>query len=116
MNKSNYKKLFKLIESRKAYKYREMAQRLSSSIDHLFFDKDKGAWFDFDLPQGRLRTKFYPSNIYPLLLDVKAKNHCGKVVEYLHESGALGFRGDMKEFQNPNIHRRNSFIAGAQLQ
>jgi hypothetical protein len=48
--------------------------------------------------ERRLRTEFYPSNIYPLLISYGEgkREKCAKVMEYLREAGVLGFKGKIK--------------------
>lgn len=80
-----------------------MADSLRASIDTVFLDQESGAWFDFDLQERKLRRKFYPYNIYPLLMggQERLEKMCGKVVEYLKHSGALEYRGKNEQ----KIHR-----------
>ena len=72
-----------------------MANILTASIDQVLYDKNSDVWYDMDLVERKLRTKFYPSNIYPLLLENirRKKNLCERLVNYLHKSGALEFKG-----------------------
>lgn len=89
----------------KATYYHEMAQNLTDSIDKVLYDKDTGVWYDMDLVEKNLRTKFYPSNIYPLLLEnnKRPKDVCDRVINYLYKSGALEFKGGI-----PSSMERNS--------
>ncbi|KAL3097028.1 hypothetical protein niasHS_002744 [Heterodera schachtii] len=82
---------------RKAKFYEFLAESVSEAIEALFRDGSGGIWFDFDLSERKLRRRFFPSNIFPLLLldwskGDKAKD-CETVIQYLNESGSLEFKG-----------------------
>ena len=70
-----------------------MAQNLTDSIHQVLYSKEDGVWYDLDLVEKKLRNKFYPSNIYPLLLENRPNDVCDRIVNYLYKSGALEFKG-----------------------
>jgi hypothetical protein len=99
---------------RKAKTFGQMAEQLVAAIDDVFrVPKGRrkgtnGVWFDLDLDQHRLRKRFYPTNIFPLLLlgpagngkgipsssiDADRESNCRRVMEFLRTSGALNFKG-----------------------
>lgn len=84
---------------RKSKKYGELSNILKNSIQEVFYHSQKGVWFDYDLYRRELRTKFYPSNIYPLMLYNNGENQkddkrrCAKALDYLQKTGALNFKG-----------------------
>nr|CAD2181084.1 unnamed protein product [Meloidogyne enterolobii] len=90
-------------QNEKAKYYQEMAQNLTDSIDQVLYSKEDGVWYDLDLVEKKLRNKFYPSNIYPLLLENKPNDVCDRIVNYLYKSGALEFKGGI-----PSSMERNS--------
>ena len=88
--------------------WEQKAVALTTAVHAVFRDEDRdadaAAWFDYDLARRRLRKRFHPSNVFPLLLmpsSGQAPPHewppcadcCAKAVVYLRRSGALTFRG-----------------------
>ncbi|KAI3422303.1 hypothetical protein GPALN_012828 [Globodera pallida] len=115
----NYRTLGKLYgdvlnEHEKGQKYKSMAKTMMTSIDKVFLDANDGIWFDWDLKERKLRKKFYPSNIYPLLLgeEKRLQDQCHKVVEYLKRIGALGFRGGIPSSLERNSNEQWDFPNG----
>ncbi|CAK5022317.1 unnamed protein product [Meloidogyne enterolobii] len=90
-------------QNEKAKYYQEMAQNLTDSIHQVLYSKEDGVWYDLDLVEKKLRDKFYPSNIYPLLLENRPNDVCDRIVNYLYKSGALEFKGGI-----PSSMERNS--------
>lgn len=91
-------------EREKAEHYRERGRQLRQAIDAVFKDKEHGSkseglWFDYDLESGQLRKRFYPSNVYPLLVinaTTSAEERdtaCLRVISYLNASGILNYKG-----------------------
>ena len=103
---------------RKAKQFAALAANLVAAIDDVFRVQEvamegtiDGIWFDYDLAEHRLRKRFYPSNLFPLLLlqsetaewngslpssspidNARGKN-CARTLAYLEATGALGFKG-----------------------
>lgn len=67
-------------------------------MDGVFWNEDYGAWFDYDLVEQKLRSGFYPSNIFPLLLGDYGARITTKVFNYLLGSGILNFKGKLTWF------------------
>lgn len=76
-----------------ASEYRELHKRLREAVDKVFWSEDYGAWFDYDLREQKLRSGFYPSNVFPLLLGGYGSRVTKKVLEYLLGTGILNFKG-----------------------
>ncbi|KAL3082955.1 hypothetical protein niasHS_010757 [Heterodera schachtii] len=116
----NYQTLAKLYDEElkehgKAWKNKVMAEAITAHIDRTFWDAKEGVWFDFDLTERKLRKKFYPSNIYPMLLKNEGKGtgeKCQKVVEYLKRSGAIGFKGGVPSSLERNSNEQWDFPNG----
>ncbi|CAG9536966.1 unnamed protein product [Cercopithifilaria johnstoni] len=72
---------------KKASEYRELHKRLRKAVDEVFWSEDYGAWFDYDLMERKLRSGFYPSNVFPLLLGSYGARITKKVLNYLLGSG-----------------------------
>ena len=66
---------------------------LSNSINNVLYDKNKGAWFDFDTQTHLMRPAFYPSNVFPLLINSNNKNLCDLAIKYLEEMDVLKYSG-----------------------
>ncbi|XP_058145162.1 trehalase [Dasypus novemcinctus] len=49
-----------------ATKYRDMRTRRLAALNAILWDEEKGAWFDYDLENGKKNQEFYPSNLAPL--------------------------------------------------
>ena len=63
-------------------------------------DSTAGVWFDYDLAQGRIRRRFFPVNIFPLLLFAEQRKgsrqwerDCHEAIQFLKASGALEYKG-----------------------
>lgn len=94
---------------RKGKFYSVLANSLAETIEMIFRDKSDGngggndatgVWFDYDLVTRQLRRRFFPVNIFPLLLF--AQQHagtekwvadCAAAVEFMKRSGAICFKG-----------------------
>uniref|UniRef100_A0A915Q1Z2 Trehalase n=1 Tax=Setaria digitata TaxID=48799 RepID=A0A915Q1Z2_9BILA len=82
-------------KSEKAAEYRKMYKKLRETVNEVFWSENNGAWFDYDLAEQKLRSGFYPSNVFPLLLGGYDARTTQKVLHYLLESGVLNFK-DLK--------------------
>ncbi|KAF3823641.1 hypothetical protein GH733_007109 [Mirounga leonina] len=49
-----------------ATKYRNLSQQRLAAMRAILWDEEKGAWFDYDLENGKKNLEFYPSNLTPL--------------------------------------------------
>lgn len=47
-------------------KYRNLSQQRLAAMRAILWDEEKGAWFDYDLENGKKNLEFYPSNLTPL--------------------------------------------------
>lgn len=88
---------------RKAAEYRELYKKLREGLDEVFWSEDYGAWFDYDLIEQKLRSGFYPSNVFPLLLGDYSVHITKKVLNYLLGSGVLNFKGKLSRFMRNNF-------------
>ena len=53
----------------KAESFKEWGDSLQDAIESVLWNEEKGCWFDYDMKNGRQRSKkpnFYPSNLAPL--------------------------------------------------
>jgi neutral trehalase len=79
----------------KAEKYTKLAVELQQSIDSVFLDPKTQVWLDYDLHAKKLRgSNFYPSNIFPLLLNGTSGEQCGRVLDYLKGLRVFEFKGN----------------------
>ncbi|KAF7639195.1 Trehalase [Meloidogyne graminicola] len=105
-------------QNKKSIYYKEIGQNLTNSINKILYDENTGVWYDFDLDEKMLRKKFYPSNIYPLLLLLdneekkKKENICEKVINYLYKSGAIEFKGGIPSSLEHNSTEQWDFPNG----
>uniref|UniRef100_A0A1I8EM64 Trehalase n=2 Tax=Wuchereria bancrofti TaxID=6293 RepID=A0A1I8EM64_WUCBA len=98
--------------SKKAAEYRELYKRLREALDEVFWNEDYGAWFDYDLMEQKLRSGFYPSNVFPLLLGGYDARVTKKILNYLLESGALNFKGGIPVSLNNASHEQWDYPNG----
>ncbi|KAI1732355.1 trehalase domain-containing protein [Ditylenchus destructor] len=77
----------------KSQKYSKMADKLQETIKEVFFDENTGVWFDYDLEANLPRKKFFPSNIYPLMLNTTTVEGCEKVLGYLKDLDVFKYKG-----------------------
>ncbi|KAL3981404.1 Trehalase family protein [Acanthocheilonema viteae] len=98
--------------SKKASEYRELHKRLRKAVDEVFWSEDYGAWFDYDLMEQKLRSGFYPSNVFPLLLGSYAARITKKVLHYLLGSGTLNFKGGIPVSLNNASHEQWDYPNG----
>lgn len=66
------------------------AQRMAAMKD-ILWDEEKGAWFDYDLENGKKNLEFYPSNLAPLWAGCFSDpGDVDKALKYLEVRGQLG--------------------------
>uniref|UniRef100_A0A8C0XCB2 Trehalase n=1 Tax=Castor canadensis TaxID=51338 RepID=A0A8C0XCB2_CASCN len=49
-----------------ATKYRNLRAQRLAAMKAILWDEQKGAWFDYDIENGKKNLEFYPSNLTPL--------------------------------------------------
>lgn len=98
--------------SKEATEYRELYKGLREALDEVFWSEDYGAWFDYDLMEQKLRSGFYPSNVFPLLLGGYDAPVTEKVLDYLLKSGALIFKGGIPVSLNNASHEQWDYPNG----
>ncbi|KAI1709894.1 trehalase domain-containing protein [Ditylenchus destructor] len=94
----NFRALSKLYgdglgNKQKSQKYSKMADKLQEAIQEVFFDESTGVWFDYDIETKELRKMFFPSNIFPLLLNTTTEEGCEKVLGYLKDLDVFKYKG-----------------------
>lgn len=63
-------------------------------IEDVFWDEEKGCWFDYDLLNKKSRKFFYMSNIVPLWVGAYSSPAVvSKVIAYMDAEGVLKERG-----------------------
>jgi len=95
---------------RKQKFYEVLAESLVEAIEAIFWDKAStadgtnsnatGVWFDYDLVKGGLRRRYFPVNIFPLLLFADHRQgrkqweaNCEAAIKFMKDSGAMEFKG-----------------------
>ncbi|VDK45633.1 unnamed protein product [Anisakis simplex] len=98
----------------KSQKYRKMADELWSGIEAVLWNEAAGVWFDYDLAKRKHRRKFYPSNVFPLLLGRAKSQKADRVNYYLRYSsgGALDYRGGIPSSLDRECHEQWDFPNG----
>ncbi|CAA94130.2 Trehalase [Caenorhabditis elegans] len=76
----------------KSASYRQKYEKLRYAIQEVLWDNNLGAWFDYDISIQKRNLNFYPSNVYPLMLEGMDK-FADRVEDYMKKSGALEFVG-----------------------
>ncbi|XP_028274674.1 LOW QUALITY PROTEIN: trehalase [Parambassis ranga] len=72
--------------------YDQAAARRQEVVEALFWDAERGAWFDINLLTFSNHFEFYPSNLAPVWAQCYSQAEMGeKAVKYLKGSGALQF-------------------------
>ncbi|KAI1705252.1 trehalase domain-containing protein [Ditylenchus destructor] len=66
---------------------------LNDAIQEVLFDESAGVWFDYDIETKELRKMFFPSNIFPLLLNTTTAEGCERVVGYLKDLDVFKYKG-----------------------
>jgi alpha,alpha-trehalase len=77
--------------------HRHEHETMKHNMKKLFWNAEKGSWFDLDLETGRQREDFYISNPTPLFARCAhdSKNVHEQVLDYLKQSGAASFAGGL---------------------
>uniref|UniRef100_A0A915E8J5 Trehalase n=1 Tax=Ditylenchus dipsaci TaxID=166011 RepID=A0A915E8J5_9BILA len=78
-------------------KYSLLADHLQAAINELLLDSETQVWFDYDLHSRQLRKGFYPSNVFPLLLNQTANGYCTQILSYLQGLGVFNFKGGIPQ-------------------
>lgn len=80
-------------------KYRNLREQRLAAMRAILWDEEKGAWFDYDLENGKKNQEFYPSNLAPLWADCFSDlGVVDKALKYLEvrwaerQAGTLGPR------------------------
>lgn len=81
---------------RKAVFYHNLYENLVESIT-IFWDNGTGAWYDYDLETKALQKRFYPTNVFPLLLKRSSNEVCEQIMDYLNATGVLKYQGMLRE-------------------
>lgn len=62
-----------------------------AAMKDILWDEEKGAWFDYDLENGKKNLEFYPSNLAPLWAGCFSDpGDVDKALKYLEVRGQLG--------------------------
>ncbi|KHJ96118.1 alpha,alpha-trehalase [Oesophagostomum dentatum] len=72
--------------------YHEKYDALLADINALFWNEEEGVWFDYDLDLEKPRNAFYPSNVFPLLLN-EMRPFAGRVFHYLEKMDVYKYPG-----------------------
>jgi alpha,alpha-trehalase len=72
-------------------------ETMKYNMKRLFWNKEKGTWFDLDLDTGNQREDYYVSNPTPLFAKCAhdSKDVAVQVLDYLKSSGATSFVGGL---------------------
>lgn len=74
-----------------ATKYRNLWEQRLAALKAILWDEEKGAWFDYDLENGKKNQEFYPSNLAPLWAGCFSDpGVVDKALKYLEVRGAAG--------------------------
>ncbi|XP_004750024.1 trehalase isoform X3 [Mustela putorius furo] len=76
-----------------ATKYRNLKQQRLAAMRAILWDEEKGAWFDYDLENGKKNLEFYPSNLTPLWSGCFSDpDAVDKALKYLEDSQILTYQ------------------------
>ncbi|XP_032212215.1 trehalase-like isoform X2 [Mustela erminea] len=76
-----------------ATKYRNLQQQRLAAMRAILWDEEKGAWFDYDLENGKKNLEFYPSNLTPLWSGCFSDpDAVDKALKYLEDSQILTYQ------------------------
>ncbi|XP_003796890.1 trehalase [Otolemur garnettii] len=76
-----------------ATKYRTLRAQRLATMNALLWDEEKGAWFDYDLENGKKNLQFYPSNLAPLWAGCFSDPVVAdKALKYLEDSQILTYQ------------------------
>uniref|UniRef100_A0A5G2R545 Trehalase n=1 Tax=Sus scrofa TaxID=9823 RepID=A0A5G2R545_PIG len=75
-----------------AEKYRNLRAQRMAAMKDILWDEEKGAWFDYDLENGKKNLEFYPSNLAPLWAGCFSDpGDVDKALKYLEDSQILTY-------------------------
>ena len=81
----------------KAQQYERIFDKFTDAIDHVLWNEDKGAWFDFKTKDGKQNLQFYPSNLAPLWANCYQQNRLLQkiipVINYVEKLKAFDYPG-----------------------
>nr|XP_019571826.1 PREDICTED: trehalase isoform X1 [Rhinolophus sinicus] len=76
-----------------ATKYRNLWEQRLAALKAILWDEEKGAWFDYDLENGKKNQEFYPSNLAPLWAGCFSDpGVVDKALKYLEDSKILTYQ------------------------
>ncbi|XP_058400720.1 trehalase [Diceros bicornis minor] len=76
-----------------ATKYRNLRAQRLAALKAILWDEEKGAWFDYDLENGKKNPEFYPSNLAPLWAGCFSDpGDVDKALKYLEDSQILTYQ------------------------
>ncbi|XP_019503008.1 PREDICTED: trehalase [Hipposideros armiger] len=76
-----------------AMKYRNLREQRLAALKAILWDEEKGAWFDYDLENGKQNQEFYPSNLAPLWAGCFSDpGVVDKALKYLEDSKILTYQ------------------------
>lgn len=77
----------------KTKKYDILGKELKNAIQAVMWNDEDGIWYDYDLVKRQHRKRFYPSDVFPLLLGEVSDEIGSKILSYLESVQVLDFRG-----------------------
>lgn len=76
-----------------ARKYRRLRDQRLAALRAVLWDEETGAWFDYDLENGKKNLQFYPSNLAPLWAGCFSDpRDVDKALRYLEDSQILTYQ------------------------
>ncbi|KAG9273318.1 trehalase [Astyanax mexicanus] len=76
----------------KALEYERAAAARLKGVESVFWDAEKGAWFDYNLLRSARHPAFYPTNLSPLWARCHSQPGMGQLaLQYLRGSGGLDY-------------------------
>lgn len=89
-------KFYDLIGERKAsLYYKQLHESRQDTMMKLFWDQQRGVWFDLSLKTKRRRDRFFPSNVFPLFAGCYSGNKTRieeQVLNYLQRRKVLSYQ------------------------
>ncbi|XP_053404626.1 trehalase-like isoform X2 [Mercenaria mercenaria] len=74
--------------------YRQQQKARQDAMMSLFWDQEKGVWFDLSLAAKSKRQRFFPSNVFPLFVGCYDKGNSkleSQVLAYLKDKNVIDF-------------------------
>ncbi|XP_055129362.1 trehalase isoform X1 [Symphalangus syndactylus] len=76
-----------------ATKYRMLREQRLAALNAVLWDKETGAWFDYDLENKKKNREFYPSNLTPLWAGcLSDPGVADKALKYLEDNRILTYQ------------------------